>query len=75
MCEWFTGPRYAFLFQPEGSYTPDLAGKIESDIDGLVASWIGHDRPLTILDVSELPSDVAGDVVGLLLRIIYNTLF
>lgn len=70
-----TDPRYAFLFQPAGGYAPDLAGKIEADIDGLVASWIGHDKPLTILDVSELPSDVAGDVVGLLLRIVYDMLF
>lgn len=70
-----TDPRYAFLFQPEGGYAPDLAGKIEADIDGLVASWIGHGKPLTILDVSELPADVAGDVVGLLLRIVYDMLF
>jgi DNA helicase HerA-like ATPase len=70
-----TDARYAFLFDPQGGYAPDLAGKIGSDIDGLVASWVGHDRPLTILDVSELPSDVATDVVGLLLRIVYDTLF
>lgn len=67
--------RYAFLFDPQGGYAPDLSGKTGSDIDGLVASWVGHDRPLTILDVSELPSDVATDVVGLLLRIVYDTLF
>lgn len=70
-----TDPRYAFLFNPAGGFTPDLAGRIETDIDGLVASWIGHDKPLTTLDVSELPSDVAGDVVGLLLRIVYDTIF
>lgn len=70
-----TDPRYAFLFEPTGGFAPDLEGKITADIDGLVASWIGHNRPLTILDVSELPSDVAGDVVGLLVRIVYDTLF
>lgn len=67
--------RYAFLFSPAGGFTPDLTGKVEADIDGLVASWVGHDKQLTILDVSELPSDVASDVVGLLLRIVYDTLF
>lgn len=70
-----TDSRYAFLFEPAGGFAPDLKGEIKADIDGLVTSWIGHDRPLTILDVSELPSDVAGDVVGLLLRIVYDTLF
>lgn len=70
-----TDARYAFLFEPEGGYAPDLTGQVGADIDGLVASWIGHDKPLTILDVSELPSDVASDVVGLLLRIVYDTLF
>jgi len=69
-----TDTRYAFLFSP-GGFTPDLTGRIGADIDGLVASWVGHERPLTILDVSELPSDVASDVVGLLLRIVYDTLF
>jgi DNA helicase HerA-like ATPase len=70
-----TDARYAFLFDPAGGFAPDLTGKVEADIDGLVASWVGHDKPLTILDVSELPSDVASDVVGLLLRIVYDTLF
>lgn len=70
-----TDARYEFLFNPAGGYTPDLDGKITADIDGLVSSWVGHNKPLTILDVSELPSDVASDVVGLLLRIVYDTLF
>jgi len=70
-----TDARYAFLFNPAEGFTPDLDGKIQADIDGLVASWVGHDKPLTILDVSELPSDIASDVIGLLLRIVYDTLF
>jgi len=69
-----TDSRYAFLFKPTG-FTPDLSGRVENDIDGLVSSWVGHDKPLTILDVSELPSDVASDVVGLLIRTVYDTLF
>lgn len=69
-----TDARYAFLFNPAGGYAPDLAGNIHTDIDTLVASWVGHPKPLTILDVSELPSEVAGDVVGLLVRIVYDTL-
>lgn len=70
-----TDARYAFLFRPAGGFTPDVTGKVDADIDGLVASWVGNDKPLTILDVSELPSDIASDVVGLLLRTVYDTLF
>jgi hypothetical protein len=70
-----TDARYAFLFDPEGGYGPDVAGNVDADIDGLVAAWVGHEKPITVLDVSELPSDVASDVVGLLLRIVYDTLF
>ena len=70
-----TDARYAFLFDPTGGFAPELTGKVNADIDGLVASWVGHDKPLTILDISELPSDVASDVVGLLLRIVCDTLF
>ncbi|RYE11004.1 MAG: ATP-binding protein [Hyphomicrobiales bacterium] len=67
-------PRYEFLFSPSGGYNPDVTGKVVSDLDALVASWVGHDRPLTVLDVSELPSDVAPDVVGLLVRVVYDAL-
>lgn len=69
-----TDPRYAFLFDPAGGYAPDLNGAIATDLNSLVSEWVGHDKPLTILDVSELPSDVAGDVIGLLVRIVYDTL-
>jgi DNA helicase HerA-like ATPase len=70
-----TDQRYSFLFNPTGGYSPSLDGQVEADIDGLIASWVGGADPLSILDVSELPSDVAGDVVGLMLRIVYDTLF
>lgn len=70
-----TDTRYSFLFGPGGGYSPDLDGRITADVDQLVSSWVGSDKPLSILDVSELPADVAGDVVGLLLRIVYDMLF
>ena len=69
-----TDARYAFLFHPAGGYAPDLEGRVTTDIDTLVASWVGHPKPLTIVDVSELPSEIAGDVIGLLVRIVYDTL-
>src|SRR5947207_12296922 len=40
---------YTTLFRSD--LTPDLDGKTRADLDTLVASWIGHDRPVTVLDV------------------------
>lgn len=67
-------PLYSFLFDPPGGYSPDLNGAVTNDLHTLVSSWVGHDKQLSIVDVSELPSDVAGDVVGLMIRIVYDTL-
>ena len=38
-------------------------------------AWVGHDRPLTVLDVSGLPSEVLSTIVGTLIRIVYDMLF
>ena len=67
--------RYAFLFTPGDGFSPDLDGTVDADIDALVAAWVGHDRPITILDVSGLPSEVLPTVVGTVLRIVYDVLF
>ncbi|MDY6908852.1 MAG: ATP-binding protein [Thermodesulfobacteriota bacterium] len=67
--------RFAFLFQPGEKLTPDLNGKIKGDLDGLVQSWVGHDKPLTVLDVSGLPPEVLSTVVGTMIRIVYDLLF
>ncbi|MBA7616828.1 hypothetical protein ES703_24128 [subsurface metagenome] len=67
--------RFTFLFSPGEEFTPDLEGKTTKDLDSLVKSWIGHDRPITVLDVSGLPAEVLSIVVGTLFRIIYDMLF
>lgn len=54
---------------------PDLNGKTKGDLDDLVRSWVGHNKPITVLDVSGLPSEVLSTIVGTLLRIIYDMLF
>ncbi|MEK6262291.1 MAG: ATP-binding protein [Planctomycetota bacterium] len=64
-----------FLLSPGADFTPDADGKTKCDLDRLVSSWVGHERPITVLDVSGLPSEILGTVVGTLLRIIYDTLF
>jgi hypothetical protein len=70
-----TDARYSFLFDPGEGLTPNLDGVIVSDLDTVVRSWVGSDKALTIFDVSELPSEVASTVVGLVIRVVYDTLF
>lgn len=67
--------RYRFLFEPGTDYTPDLATQATvKDLDELIASWVGHEKPITVLDVSSSPADVLPLVVGMLLRITYDAL-
>ncbi len=67
--------RFAFLFRPGDSLSPDADGRTGGDLDDLVRSWVGHDKPLTVLDVSGLPSEVLGTIVGTLVRLVYDMLF
>lgn len=66
--------RYDFLLHP-GPWEPDLDGKTELDLDALLAGWIGGEKPVTILDLSGVPSAVLERLVGSILKIVYESLF
>lgn len=65
---------YNFLFNP-GYYTPNLDGKSLNDLSQLLFEWLGSDKPVTILDLSGIPSDIMTSISGTLLKIIYDALF
>lgn len=67
-------PRFGFLFKP-GDWLPDIEGKCPKDLDALLQDWIGGPKPITILDLSGIPSSVLNDLIGALLRILYDALF
>lgn len=67
--------RFSFLFSPGAGYEPDLNGEVANDLNTLVRDWVGHDKPITIFDVSGLPSEVLPTIVGTMLRIVYDMLF
>jgi hypothetical protein len=67
--------RFAFLFHPGDELSPNLDGETTGDLHRLVQSWVGHDKPLTVLDVSGLPSEVLSTIVGTLVRIVYDLLY
>ncbi len=67
--------RYSFMFDPNDPLHPDLDGNTAADLDSLLAEWIGSEDPVTVLDVSGIPPEVLGSVVGTMLRLIYDALF
>jgi uncharacterized protein len=67
-------PQFDFLFNP-GSWKPNINGVIEKDLDAVLEDWLGGPAPITILDLSGTPSTVLNDLVGALLRILYDALF
>ena len=66
--------RYGFLWRP-GPWEPDLDGKPTRDLDELLARWLGGEKPITILDLSGIPSSVLERLVGSILKIVYEALF
>lgn len=70
-----TDERFKFLFEP-GKYSPDLDGKLaDTDIHELLIEWLGHSKPITILDLSGIPPEIMISISGTLLRIIYDALY
>ena len=66
--------KYDFLLHP-GDWEPNLDGKVEKDLDALLEEWLGHDKSITILDLSGVPSVVLDRLIGAILRILYEALF
>jgi hypothetical protein len=66
--------QYDFLLHP-GEWEPDLNGKAAKDLPELLQAWLGHEKPITILDLSGIPSTVVARLIGAILKIIYEGLF
>jgi hypothetical protein len=67
-------PRFDFLFRP-GPWSSNEEGITQEDLDKLLEQWIGGPNPITILDLSGIPSSILNHLVGALLRIVYDALF
>ncbi|WFB65027.1 ATP-binding protein [Sphingobacterium sp. WM] len=65
---------YSFLFSP-GKLNPDINGIITVDLDSMFINWLGNNLPITILDLSGIPSEIMSSISGTLLKIIYDGLF
>jgi hypothetical protein len=67
-------PRYDFLFKP-GVWSPDLNGNTEQDLSTLMKAWMGSQQRIAILDLSGIPISIMNNIIGILLRILYDGLF
>jgi hypothetical protein len=66
--------QYDFMLHP-GDWEADLKGKSKKDLPELLRSWFGHDRPITVLDLSGVPSAVLVHLIGGILNITYEAMF
>lgn len=66
--------RFDFILHP-GPWEPQLDGSVEADLDKLLEDWLGHEKPVTILDLSGVPSSVLTTLVGSILRIVYEAIY
>jgi Predicted ATPase len=66
--------RYRFMFEP-GDYNPDVTGKTAKDLNEVLFKWLGNEKPITILDLSGVPSEITSSISGTLLKIVYDALF
>ncbi len=67
-------PRMQFLFRP-GKWAVSPDGKTELDLDKLLSDWVGSDTPISVFDLSGVPSAIIDDIVGAMLRILYDAMF
>tara|TARA_R110000782_G_scaffold102483_5_gene189521 strand:- start:21614 stop:23572 length:1959 start_codon:yes stop_codon:yes gene_type:complete len=63
-----------FLFTP-GDWAPDAKGSTKEDLDSLLGSWMCTKRPITVLDLSGIPSIVLDHLIGAVLRILFDAAF
>ncbi len=67
-------PRLQFLFKP-GEWSVAKDGTTAADLDTLLKTWIGADAPISVFDLSGIPPVIVDDMVGGVLRILYDALF
>lgn len=65
---------YNFLFRPTG-YSPALDGSAPNDLPRLFSTWFGHGLPVSILDLSAIPSEITQTISGCILKIVYDALY
>lgn len=63
-----------FLFSP-GHWNPNSDGCTKYDLDVLLGDWMCSKRPITVIDLSGIPSFVLDHLIGAMLRILFDAAF
>ena len=66
-------PRLNFLFSP-GPWRVNEDGTTEKDLDAFLQEWTGKEKPITVLDLSGVPPSILDNLVGAVLRILFDAL-
>ncbi|MCC5641272.1 ATP-binding protein, partial [Nostoc sp. CHAB 5844] len=66
--------RFDFVLRP-GRWRPKEDGNVEGDLAEVMQGWLGSGRPVTVLDLSGVPTTLMNDIIGILLRVLYDALF
>lgn len=66
--------RFDFLLKA-GDWHPSLDGQVTKDLPELMKQWIGSERTTSIIDLSGVPSSMTNDIIGVVLRVLYDALF
>ncbi len=67
-------PRLQFIFEP-GDWSVGENGETKKDLDALLATWLCSSKPICVFDLSGIPKAVLDDLVGAMLRIMYDAIF
>lgn len=67
-------PRMRFLFRP-GEWSVASDGSTAADLDVLLSTWIGADAPISVFDLSSIPTAIVDDLIGAVLRILYDAVY
>ena len=65
--------QFDFLLHP-GPWEPGLDGATESDLPDLLEDWVGSNQPISILDLSGIPSSVLDQLIGAILNVVYEAM-
>lgn len=64
--------QYSFLLEPE-DWSPNSNNEIKKDLPELVSGWVGNKKPLTIFDLSGMPTSRLELLLGSVLDIIFES--
>jgi len=64
--------QYSFFLQPD-NWEPDANNVIKKDLNDLILGWIGNKNPITILDLSGMPSSRLDLLLGSIIDVLFES--